>query len=790
MSGHMNYPKELTSTYEIYEQIGEGGGGTVYRALHKRLQKTVVLKKIIGNYTNIQDCRTEVDILKNLRNSYLPQVLDFIESPEGIYTVMDFIPGKSLKQMTDEGHKFKEKEVLKYARQLCEALDYLHSQNPPIIHGDIKPANIMVTPEGNVCLIDFNISGFLEGKGAQAFGYTPGFSSPEQAEGYEAICRRLAEQTAAVTNDPDKKTEILRQDDDKTVMLSQDDDKTVMLSQDNDKTVMLSQDDDKTVLLSQDGNSTDLSVQDEDKTMLLFQNEDSDKTALLFQSKQEDRKQKEQKQPVQPLSESQIAAIGEGIIIDKRSDVFSLGATLYTLLTGKILNVQVMNVELPEISDGFWIVLSKALERNPEKRYPDAGKMLQALWQVHKKSRRYRSLLYRQQIVSMLIILLIAAGVFFIIEGRRVMESERQDSYFELVAQMEDGAQSGMGQEEFEQLYTTATEMYPAYFDAYYEMAYYLFQNGEYEALVQYVEELNRMPLDKNDELRGSTYYLYGECLFRLEDYEKAVNGYRTSLMYQQENPSVYRDYAISLVYLDRVEDASEVLDEAILAGMDQVDVYMVSGEIERINGNYQEALANIKNVSEEAEDEYLLQRAFVMGSRTYEDMHTDEALLQDVEWLQEGIARLSMSNRLLLYERLAQDYITLGENMSENGYYAAAVDVFRQIAESGWDTYKTYNNAVILCMRMDDLEQAEQWASEMQNHYPEHYVTYVRLAYLELQKQNQKENSDRDYAAFDAYYQEAKERYEDQVSGNVTDAEMQQLEVSWQQVADGGWFE
>ena len=67
----MGYPAELTATYDIYQKIGEGGGGEVYIAVHKRLQKTVVLKKIKST-VSIKDCRTEVDILKNLRHSYLP----------------------------------------------------------------------------------------------------------------------------------------------------------------------------------------------------------------------------------------------------------------------------------------------------------------------------------------------------------------------------------------------------------------------------------------------------------------------------------------------------------------------------------------------------------------------------------------------------------------------------------------------------------------------------------------------------------------------------------------------
>ena len=151
----MNFPEEMEQTYEIEKSIGEGGGGVVYLGYHKRLKKKVVLKKIKGNVSDFVNSRTEVDALKNLKHSFLPQVIDFIESPEGIYTVMDYVEGESLQQKIDRGYTFSEKEVRRYAEQLCEAVEYLHSQTPPLIHGDIKPDNIMITKEGNVCLIDF-----------------------------------------------------------------------------------------------------------------------------------------------------------------------------------------------------------------------------------------------------------------------------------------------------------------------------------------------------------------------------------------------------------------------------------------------------------------------------------------------------------------------------------------------------------------------------------------------------------------------------------------------------------
>lgn len=168
----------LLGTYTVLEPIGKGGGGTVYKAYHNRLEQLVVLKKLNNRKASALDKRKEVDILKNLKHSYLPQVLDFIEVGQDVYTVMSFIPGKSFLQLLEEGRRFSRQELLKWAMQICSALNYLHTQKIPIIHGDIKPANIMLTPEGDICLIDFNISFFLDE--TTVLGYTDGYTSPEQ----------------------------------------------------------------------------------------------------------------------------------------------------------------------------------------------------------------------------------------------------------------------------------------------------------------------------------------------------------------------------------------------------------------------------------------------------------------------------------------------------------------------------------------------------------------------------------------------------------------------------------
>lgn len=169
----------LDGMYQIIREIGRGGTGIIYLAYHLRLQKRVVVKKIKDHFAGQINGRAEVDILKRLHHSYLPQVYDFLVVGTSIYTVMEYVEGQDLQQYLDQGYHFPEQVIRQWLIQLCEVLEYLHTQNPPILHSDIKPSNIMITSQGNVCLIDFNIS--LDGEVSKDIqGVSPWFAAPEQ----------------------------------------------------------------------------------------------------------------------------------------------------------------------------------------------------------------------------------------------------------------------------------------------------------------------------------------------------------------------------------------------------------------------------------------------------------------------------------------------------------------------------------------------------------------------------------------------------------------------------------
>ncbi|MCM1543635.1 MAG: serine/threonine protein kinase, partial [Blautia sp.] len=171
----------IAGMYERGEQIGAGGGGVVYRGRHLRLNKDVALKADKRRLsTGAEALQREVNVLKGLSHTYIPQVYDFVQEDGMVYTVMDYIDGESLKEMLKRGQRPTQPQVIKWACQLLEALRYLHGIPPHgILHGDIKPANIMLRFNGDICLIDYNIALFLGEDGAVKAGFSRGYASPE-----------------------------------------------------------------------------------------------------------------------------------------------------------------------------------------------------------------------------------------------------------------------------------------------------------------------------------------------------------------------------------------------------------------------------------------------------------------------------------------------------------------------------------------------------------------------------------------------------------------------------------
>ena len=669
-----NERRTLSDTYEILEYLQSGSGGAVYKAWHKRLKQEVVLKRIKKKNVNMAVNRQEADILKNLRHMYLPQVLDFLQIDGEIYTVMSFIPGKSFKELLKEGMSFTQKQLIRWGMQLCSALNYLHSQKPPVIHGDIKPSNIMLTPQGDICLIDFNISFFLDG--TTMLGYTEGYSSPEQH------------------------------------------------------------------IIAMDAKSS--------------------------RSLSKYRK------------------------IDEKSDIYSAGATLFHLATGRKppgdgrYSAEDERILKEYVSDAFAVVILKAMNYAPERRFRNVLEMFRALQGIYKKDRRYRNLLFRQRGIQTVIVLMLGGFIVLTGYGLYTMRLERVQEYNQLVEEQSDRRNDG----EYghaEELFYEASQLMPSESESYYQQAVNLYEQGEYQKCIDFIEYdiFQNEKLDKDDR-RTDSLCLKAECCLELEKYEQAVEAFEEAFEYPVSESVYYRDYAIALAYSGNSEMALEILDEAVNIGLDEDSVYYARGEIESSLGEYETAANEFGQCITVSGDEELRMRAYISLSKIYEklgDKQTERSVLLEAR------ESLSKERQMVILERLIQADIELADS-GQTELLEEAAQALQEIITQGWETYVTYDNLAVVYQKQGNIEMAGDTLDEMSSLYGDDYNIEKRRAFLEVDRQESKRNEERDYTAFASYYQKASQMYYEQLENNDTDAEMELLDNVYQQVVNGGWLE
>jgi serine/threonine protein kinase len=181
----------LQQRYRIDKQIGQGGMGAVYVATDARFESIVAIKETLAMDDNFRKAiEREARLLNSLKHPALPRVSDHFLERNSQFLVMEFVQGEDLCRMLDEqGHAFSVAQVLKWADQLLDALDYLHNQSIPVVHRDIKPQNLKLTASGHIVLLDFGLAkgnptdGGHQTAAKSIFGYSRNYASLEQIQG-------------------------------------------------------------------------------------------------------------------------------------------------------------------------------------------------------------------------------------------------------------------------------------------------------------------------------------------------------------------------------------------------------------------------------------------------------------------------------------------------------------------------------------------------------------------------------------------------------------------------------
>lgn len=364
----------IAGTYEIGMQIGAGGGGIVYLGRHLRLDKQIVLKadKRTLN-TKPEKLRREVDMLKGLSHTYIPQVYDFVQDQGAVYTVMDYIDGESLDKCLKRGELPDQPQIIRWACQLLEALCYLHSRPPyGVLHGDIKPANIMLRPSGDICLIDYNIALVLGENGAVKVGRSRGYASPEH---YGAEFGDLGNSGSGDGMGTPGRTE------------------------DMDAAEAISET--EPLEWSDGAGPTELMGGHGAGSQAAF-------TSGLGSTGTRGGKQ---------------------VTLDARSDIYSLGATLYHLLSGhcpaqNAADVKPLGPEIcsPQVSK----IIQKAMAVSPGQRYQSAEEMLAAFRNLHKRDIRVIRHKRRMVATATLLSLVFLAGGASSLLGAKQLEQIQQ----------------------------------------------------------------------------------------------------------------------------------------------------------------------------------------------------------------------------------------------------------------------------------------------------------------------------------------------------------------------------
>lgn len=654
----------FNDTYEIKSIIGKGGMSTVYLAEHKRLQTRWAIKEVSKHQNAHFDFLAESNILKRLKHPMLPTIVDIFEDQDFIYIVEEFVDGVNISDLLEEKGKVDEELGIQWFQDLCNVLDYLHSQQPPIIYRDMKPSNIMLQPDGTLKLIDFGIAREYKQDSSADTTYigTKGYAAPEQ------------------------------------------------------------------------------------------------------------------------FGRAQT---------DARTDIHSLGITMYHILTGKSPYtppyefVPVRKLD-PKLSHGIEFILNKCVQLEPANRYQNIGELLKDLNHIYRFDtawKRYQNI-KRGRVA--LIAVMLAASIGLMIGGQNVMAQEREQEYASLLSQASslylsnyDGAMSALDQ---------ARVLFPDRIDPDRQQTYALYLNGQWQECIDFgTQAMSGFGTDTQIRLTMAS------AQFELGEYEAAAEGFAQSGDLSADN---LRDYAVCLGRLKQISEAERILQDLTGQGAHPDVTEYVQGEVFLAQEEYLQAESAFLSALEQAESDGLTRRCYVSLGDLYrecaalarvENSPIVSPATKSAELLSQAVTLDYMRYDSTIWEALALAYFEAyhtDQNVPES-YLQRAAECFNRVIELGIIKDYLYTNLYTIYYEMGNYEQAGEALDQYEEAFPQDYMPHALRGVMFITIENNKPQSERDYHPALTEYETAGSMIRS--SDNPT--YYQQLDSLIQQLRSGGWL-
>lgn len=640
----MNTGDLLNNTYRLQAPLGKGGLGTIYLAYHENLRKYVVIKRIKDNCRELVNVRAEADILKSLHHRFLPQVYDFIESEDGIYTVMDYIEGHDLKYYMDSGCAFDEKTLVYWLKQLCDVLDYLHTRPRPIIHCDIKPANIMITPAGDVCLIDFNIS--LDGENNKELtGLSSSYASPEQFR------RAMAK--------------------------------------------------------------------------------------LKY-------------------------GRGDFVPIDARSDIYSLGAVFYEIVSGVRPNVRredYVRLDVLEHTCGSALanIIDKAMEENPGRRFKNAAKFKEALEHIERWESSFKRL---QKAGFILDIGFWTLGLLLVCGMIVGYGQDRRERFFKQYEQCMEAAEVLFENEDSE----NAQEIFKLC-----------------TALLN--DESQRRTLEKYPGEKANLLKVSGMAALGFKAYEEAAEMLEEASELDSDDAGIYRELSIAYTGAGRPSRAEKAMDKALSCGMSEADAALVAAAAAMEAKDYESAYSHAVEASK-SEEAAVWERAAYIAVKSADELGNASGCV----YFAARTAEKKEGTEKIFWQKTAGEAAVKAEIQIEKEAVAVGISCLEAVIKSGLASFEDYDRLVYLYEKTEKLEAAQKLLTEMKGQFPDEYTVFMQLSYIQYRLENDKMPAERDYKTSSANCEKAKKCCERAGINWKNDESMVQLNAIFESLEQQGW--